>query len=100
MIIAAAEVVGFVTASEYAYSRAPREAKSVIQALSQLAAALGSLLGLASSPAARDPHLVIYNACLAGVMLAAVAAFWWAFDGSGTVQKEKEKARNEAPCSE
>lgn len=31
VIIALAETIGFVTASEYAYSKAPKDAKGVIQ---------------------------------------------------------------------
>ncbi|KAK4614012.1 putative peptide transporter ptr2 [Fulvia fulva] len=79
IIAALAETVGFVTASEYAYSHSPPNARSMIQAFSQLAAALGSLLGLATSPAARDPWLVVYYGALAGVMLAAAFVFWWFF---------------------
>lgn len=79
IIAALAETIGFVTASEYAYSHSPQNAKSMIQAFSQLAAALGSLLGLAVSPAARDPWLVIYYGALAGGMIAAAGMFWWLF---------------------
>ncbi|EME89455.1 uncharacterized protein MYCFIDRAFT_55863 [Pseudocercospora fijiensis CIRAD86] len=79
IIAALAETIGFVIAGEYAYSHSPQNAKSMIQAFSQVAAALGSILGLATSPAARDPWLVIYYAALAGVMLIAAIGFWWLF---------------------
>ncbi|KAF7185110.1 putative peptide transporter ptr2 [Pseudocercospora fuligena] len=79
IIAALAETIGFVIASEYAYSHSPQNAKSMIQAFSQVAAALGSILGLATSPAARDPWLVIYYAALAGGMLVAAIGFWWLF---------------------
>lgn len=79
IIAALAETIGFVTASEYAYSHSPKEAKSMIQAFSQLAAALGSVLGLAVSPAARDPWLVVFYGALAGGMIVAAAIFWLLF---------------------
>jgi POT family proton-dependent oligopeptide transporter len=79
IIAAVAETIGFVTASEYAYSRSPANAKSVIQALSQVAAAIGSMLGLATSPAARDPWLVIYYGAMAGAMAVGALLFWLFF---------------------
>ncbi|KXT10307.1 hypothetical protein AC579_1120 [Pseudocercospora musae] len=75
IVAALAETIGFVIASEYAYSHSPQNAKSMIQAFSQVAAALGSILGLATSPAARDPWLVVYYAALAGGMLVAAIGF-------------------------
>jgi POT family proton-dependent oligopeptide transporter len=91
VIVAVAEVVGFVTASEYAYSHSPKEAKSIIQALSQLAAAMGSALGLATSPAAKDPYLVTYYASLAGVMVVSAGLFWWAFRKRATTGSDDEE---------
>ncbi|GIZ45624.1 hypothetical protein CKM354_000878200 [Cercospora kikuchii] len=79
LVAALAETIGFVTASEYAYRHSPENARSMIQAFSQLAAALGSMLGLATSPAAQDPWLVFYYAALAGGMVLAVVIFWWFF---------------------
>jgi proton-dependent oligopeptide transporter, POT family len=78
-ILAVAEIFGFVTANEYAYSKAPRDMRTVIQALTQLTACLGSALGMAISPVAKDPHLIIMYACLAGTMALCAALFWWRF---------------------
>ena len=87
LIAALAETIGFVIASEYAYSKSPKEAKGVIQAISQVAAAFGSIIGLATSPAARDPWMVIYYGALAGGMLLAAVIFWWLF-GKGWKRDE------------
>jgi POT family proton-dependent oligopeptide transporter len=45
-ILAIAEIFGFVTASEYVYSKASRDMKTIVQALTQLTACLGSILGM------------------------------------------------------
>lgn len=78
-ILAVAEIFGFVTASEYAYSKAPRDMRTVVQAFTQLTACLGSALGMALSPAAQDPHVLIMYACLAGAMGISAALFYWKF---------------------
>lgn len=77
--LAVAEIFGLVTASEYAYGKAPRGMRSVVQATVQLSACAGALLGIAVGPAARDPHLVAVYAALAGVMALCAAAFWCVF---------------------
>lgn len=78
-ILALAEILGFVTVGEYAYSQSPAGTKSIVSALAQLSVGLGSLLGLALSPAAHDPNMVIYYSSIAGFMAIATAAFWWLF---------------------
>lgn len=77
--LAIAEIFGLVTASEYSYEKAPRGMRSVVQAMVQLSACIGALLGIAISPAARDPYLVIVYAVLAGVMGLCSVLFWWIF---------------------
>src|SRR5204863_6286888 len=46
-ILAFAEIFSFVTASEYAYSKAPKDMKAVVQAFTQLTAGVGASLGMA-----------------------------------------------------
>lgn len=79
ILLAIAEILGFVTAFEYAYSKAPREMKTVVQALTQLTAGVASLLGMAISPASKDPNMVIVYSCLAGAMGVSAVAFLWRF---------------------
>ncbi|KAK0666769.1 putative peptide transporter [Cercophora samala] len=79
ILLAIAEILGFVTAFEYAYSKAPREMKTVVQALTQLTAGVASLLGMAISPASKDPNMVIVYSCLAGAMGMSAVAFLWRF---------------------
>ena len=43
-ILAVAEIFGFVTASEYAYSKAPKNMKAIVQSFTQISALLASAL--------------------------------------------------------
>jgi POT family proton-dependent oligopeptide transporter len=79
VILAIAEIFGLVTASEYAYEKAPRGMRSIVQATVQLSACLGALLGMAISPAAKDPYLVALYAALAGAMGLCAVVFWAVF---------------------
>ncbi|KAK4124396.1 oligopeptide transporter [Parathielavia appendiculata] len=77
--LAMAEIFGLVTASEYSYEKAPHGMRSVVQAMVQLSACLGALMGMAISPAARDPFLVAVYGALAGVMGLCAVLFWAVF---------------------
>jgi proton-dependent oligopeptide transporter, POT family len=90
-ILAAAEIFGLATASEYAYSQAPQNMKAVVQALTQLTACVGSAIGMGISPVAKDPNLVIMYSVLAGVTAAFAVPFWWFF---GKYDKMDEDLNN------
>ncbi|KAF9692384.1 hypothetical protein EKO04_009697 [Ascochyta lentis] len=77
--LAVAEIFGLVTASQFSYSHAPKDMRSVVQAMVQLSACLGSVLGIAISPAARDPWLVIVYASIAGALAVCSILFWCIF---------------------
>jgi POT family proton-dependent oligopeptide transporter len=77
--LAVAEIFGLVTASQYSYSHAPKDMRSVVQAMVQFSACLGSVMGIAISPAARDPWLVIVYAFIAGALATCAGLFWWIF---------------------
>lgn len=79
LLLAVAEIFGFVTAFEYSYSKAPRNMKAVVQSITQLTAGLASLLGMAISPAAKDPNMFIIYACLAAAMALSAGLFWCKF---------------------
>jgi POT family proton-dependent oligopeptide transporter len=91
-ILAVAEIFGFVTASEYAYSKAPKDMKTMVQALTQLTACLASALGMALSLVSKDPKLVIMYACLAAAMALSAILFWWKFRKYDEREDEMNKA--------
>ncbi|KAH8588490.1 POT family-domain-containing protein [Bisporella sp. PMI_857] len=78
-IIAVAEILGFVTVSEYSYSKAPPGMRTIVQALTQLTAAVGSAFGMAITPLAKDPTLIIMYSCLTGAIALSAGLFWWRF---------------------
>ena len=79
IIIALAEVFCWPTGSEYTYSHAPKSMKSILQACYIGTAGLGYLLGMALSPLARDPLLLILWSLVAGLMFVTACAFRVAF---------------------
>lgn len=76
-LLAFAEIPGFTTLSEYSYSEAPKNMRTLVQALRELASGVGSALGMAVLPLSDDPK-VTYP--LASVMGVCAAVFWMAFD--------------------
>lgn len=62
-LLAFAEVLGFTTLSEYSYSEAPKNMRTLVQALGQVASGVGSALGIAVSPLSDDPrgHVSVYG---------------------------------------
>lgn len=78
-ILATSEIFGFVTISEYAYSKAPKNMKALVQALTQFTACLASAVGMGISPASKDPNMVIFYAVLAGTTAFISVPFWWLF---------------------
>lgn len=91
-ILAIAEIFGFVTASEYAYSKAPKDMKAVVQAIMQLTACVASALGMALSLVSRDPKLVVMYASLAAAMGVSAVLFFWKF----RMYDEREDEMNKA----
>jgi len=94
-ILAVAEILGFVTASEYAYAKSPRDMKTIVQALTQLTACLASALGMALSPVSKDPSILILYACLAAAMAVSAALFWWVFRRYDTIDRELNEMKLE-----
>lgn len=79
-LMAVGEILTYVTAFEYVYNKSPKDVKTVVQALTQLTACVASVLGMAISPVAKDPNMVIFYACLAGAMALTAVLFWWRFE--------------------
>lgn len=82
-ILAIAEILGFVSASEYTYAKAPTNMKSIFQALTQFTAAISSALGIAISVTAKGPSVLWMYVSLAVVMAVSAGLFWmkfWRYD--------------------
>lgn len=67
------------TGTEYAYNRAPRCMKSLLQAVWFFMAAIGSCIALAFTSLAHDPQLVIMFSILAALSGAGTLLMWFCF---------------------
>lgn len=74
-----AEIFSQITATEYAYSQAPVDMRSMMQAIAQSFGALAAVLGVAIAPVSRDPWLVTLYGCMAAAMAVTCAMFWFLF---------------------
>ncbi|KAJ6037414.1 hypothetical protein N7540_001693 [Penicillium herquei] len=77
IILAVSEIFGFATVSEYAYSKAPKNMKALVQALTQFTACIASAAGMGISPASHNPNMVTFYAVLAGTTAFISIPFWW-----------------------
>jgi POT family proton-dependent oligopeptide transporter len=90
-----ADILCFVSATEYAHKKAPKTMKSFIQAVYISTGAIGGLLGIAASPAARDPHQTAMYSTIAAVMFVTTLLFWLAFRNTDKSDHEDACDNNE-----
>jgi len=88
VLIAFGEIFAYVTGLEYAYAKAPNGMKTIVQAISLLVAGVGAALGMAISPVAKDPKLVIMYASVAGIMAITTIGFWIGFRSYDSIDEE------------
>jgi POT family proton-dependent oligopeptide transporter len=75
------EIFAWVTAIEYAYEQAPRDMKTIVQAISLLVAGLGSAVAMSLTTVSYDPNMVIFYASLASAMGITTVLFGLIFSG-------------------
>ena len=76
---ALAEVFCFTTGTEYAYNKAPKSMRTLVQAIWLGMGGIGACLALAFTPLTRDPHLVTMYAILTGLLGGAGVLLWILF---------------------
>ncbi|KAE8357813.1 hypothetical protein BDV27DRAFT_151002 [Aspergillus caelatus] len=69
-------ILGLATLSEYSYSKALKDMRSLVQALRQVTAGTGSTLGMATWPIAVNPKMMYMYTGLVATMVAVAPAFW------------------------
>lgn len=74
-----AEMFCLTTGTEHAYNQAPKSMRSIVNSFSIAMAGIGALLAMAFTPLAKDPHLVILYAILAGILFTATVLFYLCF---------------------
>lgn len=78
-MLSLSEIFAWVTAIEYAYEQAPKDMKTVVQAISLLIAGMGSAVAMTLTTVSHDPNMVIFYASLAGAMAATGVVFYYIF---------------------
>ncbi|MCJ1250448.1 hypothetical protein MMC30_007676 [Trapelia coarctata] len=87
-LLSLAEIFGFVSLSEYSYTKAPKNLRAVVQALRQVTAGVGSALGMALSPLAADPKVLYLYVGLAAAMMTSAPFFWAIFKKYDKMEEE------------
>ncbi|OGM48252.1 oligopeptide transporter [Aspergillus bombycis] len=87
VILALSEIFGFVTLSEYSYSKAPKDMRTVVQSMRQLSAGIGSAIGIALGPVSRDPKVLWMDVGLAVSLGLSGTLFWVVM---GHLEKDNE----------
>lgn len=99
-LLSFAEILGFATLSEYAYSEAPKDMRSLVQALGQVSSGVGSALGMALSPVAVDPKVLYLYTGLAVAMISSALLFGLAFNSYHETNEHTNETANEQLCSD
>lgn len=74
-----AQIFCYVTGLEYSYNQAPKSMRSIIQAYWLAMTGFGSVLSIAFTPLAKDPHFVVMYGVLTGLMAGTTILFWVLF---------------------
>lgn len=88
VFMALSEIFASVTGLEYAYTKAPSNMKSFIMSLYLVTNAIGSALGIALSPTAKNPKFVWMYTGIAIATVFAAAIFWLVFHKLNNVEEE------------
>lgn len=79
IIIAASEIMASVVSLEYAFTKAPKSMRSLVQSFSLFTSSLSAALGEAFTPLAKDPHLVWNYASVAIICFVTGWLFWFTY---------------------
>jgi POT family proton-dependent oligopeptide transporter len=79
LLMAIGEAFALPAGMEFAENHSPKDARTVVQAVNPIVAALGSAVAMSITPAARDPHLIAFYGSLAGAMFVTTVAFFLLF---------------------
>ncbi|KAK2019695.1 POT family protein [Colletotrichum eremochloae] len=76
VLIALSEIFASITSLEYAFSKAPRNMRSMVQAVALFMAAISAAIGQAFTPLSTDPYLV-WNYGIVAVLAAVAGVIFW-----------------------
>ncbi|KAK1760537.1 putative peptide transporter ptr2 [Echria macrotheca] len=81
VLIALSEAFASITSLEYAHSKAPKSARSMVQAVCLFMNAISSAIGFALVPLAKDPNLIWNYGVVAVMAFVGGILFWLQFRG-------------------
>ncbi|KAF2679491.1 PTR2-domain-containing protein [Lentithecium fluviatile CBS 122367] len=79
VLVAASEIMASVTSLEYAFTKAPKSMRSLVQAFSLFTTAIAAALGQAFVPLSENPKLVWNYIVTALIAFLAGCAFWFTY---------------------
>ena len=79
VLVAASEIMASVTSLEYAFTKAPRNMRSLVQAFSLFMTAIAAAFGQAFVPLSDNPMLVWNYTITALIAFSAACAFWFTY---------------------
>jgi proton-dependent oligopeptide transporter, POT family len=88
ILIATSEIFASVTTLEYAYTKAPKNMRSLVQGVQCFTTAFSAALAQAFTPLTNDPHLVWNYGSVAIIAFTTGVAFHFAYR---TMDKEEDK---------
>ena len=94
VLIALSEIFTSITSLEYAYSKAPRNMRSMVQALALFAVAFAAAIGQAFSGLSADP-LLVWNYAIIAILAAVGGCLYWL---QFRALDKEEDALNELPA--
>lgn len=92
-LLANSEILAATSATEYAYSQAPANMRSIVIALFVATQALGSAVVQVLLPVSEDPHLVWNYAILSLMSAVAAVGVWWCTRGGDGACEQSKSAR-------
>ncbi|EXJ72471.1 uncharacterized protein A1O5_04975 [Cladophialophora psammophila CBS 110553] len=93
LLVAISEILASITSIEYAFTKAPRNMRSMVQAFSLCMSAVANVIGEGFLWLARDPYLVWNFGVMGAVAFLAGCMFWWFNRGLDA----EEDAMNQLP---
>jgi POT family proton-dependent oligopeptide transporter len=88
VLIAISEILASITSLEYAFTKAPKNMRSMVQAFALFMTAIANAIGEAMTPLSTDPLLTWNYGAFAVVSFVAGIGFWFSFRGLDAQEDE------------
>jgi len=93
VLIAISEIFASITGLEYAFSKAPKNMRSLVMSVFLFTSAIAAALGQAFNPLSADPLLVWNYGSMGVLSFIGGVLFWWSFHGLDKAEDELNTIR-------